>query len=70
MLAVTIAVGAGTLRSYNETYGATFGVVMLTSGVTPVVMDFLYDRFKNYDVALVIIGGPFTTTLFVIGCLP
>ena len=58
------------LRCYNEIYGAIFGFVMLATGFTPIVMDLFYDRFHNYDLALLVIGGALVVTTTIIARLP
>lgn len=69
--AVLIGVGSGTeygllpcvipryfgVRSFSEIYGTIFGVSVLVSGFTPVLMGMAFDAKGNYDLALILIAG-------------
>jgi len=44
------------LRAYGETYGLIYGLIVLTMGVTPMLMDLVFDRTGAYAIALAAIG--------------
>ena len=69
--AVLIGIGSGTeygllpcvipryfgVRSFSELYGTIFGVSILVSGFTPLLMGLAFDRAGNYDLALVLVAA-------------
>ncbi len=69
--AVLIGIGSGTeygllpcvipryfgVKSFGELYGTIFGVSILLSGLTPMLMGLAYDADGNYSFALVMIAG-------------
>ncbi|WP_174297780.1 MFS transporter [Sphingomonas bacterium] len=82
--AVLIGIGSGTeygllpcvipryfgVRSFSEIYGTIFGVSVLVSGFTPVLMGLAYDMRGNYDLALVLIGGALLCSALLLIVMP
>jgi MFS family permease len=58
------------LRSYGETYGVIYGLIVLTMGFSPVLMDAVYDRTGNYDLPLIVIGACMALSAALIAVLP
>jgi len=70
MGAVLLGIGSGTeygllpcvipryfgVKSFSEIYGTIFGVSILASGFTPVLMGWAFDTNGNYNLALVLIA--------------
>ncbi|EGD58080.1 major facilitator superfamily MFS_1 [Novosphingobium nitrogenifigens DSM 19370] len=71
LAAILIGLGCGTeygllpfcipryfgFRYYGEIYGWIFGAIMLFQGVTPFVMDVLYERTGSYHAPVLLIGA-------------
>jgi MFS family permease len=58
------------LRAYGETYGLIYGLIVLTMGVTPMLMDLVFDRTGAYSLALVVIGVSLALSAALILLLP
>jgi MFS family permease len=58
------------LRSYGETYGVVYGLIALTMGFSPVLMDAVYDRTGNYNLPLLVIGACLALSAGLIAVLP
>ena len=43
-------------KSFSEIYGLIFGVSILMSGFTPILMDLVFDRTGDYRIALIMVG--------------
>jgi MFS family permease len=68
--AVLLGIGSGTeygllpcvipryfgVKSFSELYGTIFGVSILASGFTPILMGAVFDTYGNYNLALVLIA--------------
>lgn len=82
--AVLIGIGSGTeygllpcvipryfgVRSFSEIYGAIFGVSILVSGFTPILMGLTFDLKGSYDLALVLIGVALFCSAILIIAMP
>jgi cyanate permease len=69
--AVLLGIGSGTeygllpcvipryfgVRSFSEIYGTIFGVSILVSGFTPMLMGLAFDANHNYNLALILIAA-------------
>ena len=58
------------LGSYGEIYGVIYGLIVLTMGVAPVLMDVVFDHNGTYDIALIAIGFALAIAAGLIACLP
>jgi len=58
------------LRAYGETYGLIYGLIVLTMGVTPMLMDLVFDRTGAYSLALAAIGVSLALSAGLILLLP
>ena len=58
------------LRNYGEVYGVIYGMIVLTMGIAPVLMDMVFDHTGNYDIALVAIGITLAISASLIASLP
>ncbi len=58
------------LRAYGETYGLIYGLIVLTMGVTPMLMDLVFDRTGAYSLALAAIGVSLALSAALILLLP
>ena len=58
------------LRAYGETYGSVYGLIVLTMGVTPMLMDLVFDRMGAYTWALAAIGVSLALSAGLILLLP
>jgi MFS family permease len=58
------------LRAYGETYGLIYGLIVLTMGVTPMLMDLVFDRTGAYSLALAAIGMSLALSAGLILLLP
>jgi MFS family permease len=58
------------LRAYGETYGLVYGLIVLTMGVTPMLMDLVFDRTGAYTLALAAIGVSLALSAGLIHLLP
>src|SRR6202008_662341 len=58
------------LRHYSEVYGSILSFVLLSMGLTPMLMDILYDARGSYDVALGLIGVVLVITSYMLYKLP
>jgi MFS family permease len=58
------------LRAYGETYGLIYGLIVLTMGVTPMLMDLVFDRTGAYAIALAAIGVSLALSAGLILLLP
>ncbi len=58
------------LRAYGETYGLIYGLIVLTMGVTPMLMDLVFDRTGAYSLALAAIGVSLALSAGLILVLP
>jgi MFS family permease len=58
------------LRAYGETYGLIYGLIVLTMGVTPMLMDIVFDRMGGYAIALAAIGVSLALSAGLILLLP
>lgn len=45
------------VRHYGAISGTVYGVIVLTQGITPFLMDLVFDRRGSYDAAIVAIGA-------------
>lgn len=43
-------------RAYGAIYGSIYGVIVLIMGITPALMDAVFDAYRSYDLALAAIG--------------
>jgi MFS family permease len=57
-------------RSYGEVYGSIFGMIMLTMGFAPFLMDLVYDLKHSYDLALYGIDAALVLCAILIARLP
>ena len=64
MLPLTLGLYFGR-RNYAELYGWVFGAIMLTSGVAPAIMSYVYDVTGQYNISVYAI----VTVLAVCGLL-
>jgi len=58
------------LRAYGETYGLIYGLIVLTMGVTPMLMDLVFDRTGAYSLAMAAIGVSLALSAGLILVLP
>jgi MFS family permease len=82
--AVLLGIGSGTeygllpcvipryfgVRSFSELYGTIFGVSILVSGFTPILMGLAFDTNGNYNFALVMIGGALACSALLLFLMP
>lgn len=82
--AVLIGIGSGTeygllpcvipryfgVKSFSELYGTIFGVSILVSGLTPMLMGLAYDANGNYILALVLIAGALLCSAMLLFLMP
>ena len=45
------------VRHYGAISGVVYGVIVLTQGITPFLMDLVFDHSGSYDAAVIAIGG-------------
>ena len=45
------------VRHYGAISGVTYGVIVLTQGITPFLMDLVFDLNGSYDAAIIVIGA-------------
>lgn len=59
------------VRHYGAISGVTYGVIVLTQGITPFLMDLVFDLRGSYDAAVVVIGaGLVCGALLILRLLP
>jgi len=58
------------LKSYGETYGVIYGMIVLTMGFSPVLMDAVFDRTGNYNLPLIVIAVCMALSAGLIAVLP
>lgn len=82
--AVLLGIGSGTeygmlpclipryfgLKSFSELYGTIFGVSILASGFTPILMGSVFDAYGNYNLALALIAVALLCSSILIFLLP
>jgi MFS family permease len=82
--AVLLGVGSGTeygllpcvipryfgVKSFSEVYGTIFGVSILASGFTPVLMGLTFDSNGNYNLALMLIAAALVCSAVLIFLMP
>jgi MFS family permease len=82
--AVLLGIGSGTeygllpcvipryfgVKSFSELYGTIFGVSILASGFTPILMGLAFDTKGNYNLALVLIAVALVCSAVLIFLMP
>jgi MFS family permease len=58
------------VKSFSELYGTIFGVSILVSGFTPVLMGWAFDTNGNYNIALVLIAVALVCSAVLIFLMP
>ncbi|MGI4879515.1 MAG: MFS transporter, partial [Janthinobacterium lividum] len=58
------------LRHFGSIVGAVYAVVILVQGLTPAMMDMVYDRTGNYDAAVIAIAAALGVGILLLGLLP
>jgi MFS family permease len=58
------------LRHYGSIVGAVYAVVILVQGLTPGLMDMIYDRTGSYDDAVIAIAAALGVGILLLGLLP
>ena len=59
------------VRHYGAISGVTYGVIVLTQGITPFLMDLVFDLNGSYDAAILVIGaGLLGGALLILRLLP
>ncbi len=81
---VLLGIGAGTeyallplavqryfgAKSFSEIYGVIFGISILMSGFTPILMDLVFDRTGEYRIALIMVGVAISCSAALISRMP